>query len=202
MPEIRQVLEKCKEKASEKRDANAVILKEAFSVYFGALNMKRKKRIMMFVQNKWQLRFHQKKNVWADKFRQTFEKAIIAYKSEKRKFLEARAAKCMKDTLAKHLFRNRLSHGISARNLVTRAAFNRAYINKLTKYLLSNMLAKRIVSNAFGRARETIRGRAAWNVQRALRGYMTRNQGERLQWVKDAIAAKQKLRLNVSAKKV
>ena len=108
----------------------------------------------------------------------------------------------MKDTLAKHLFRNRLSHGIAARTLVTRAAFNRAYINKLTKYLLSNMLAKRIVSSAFNRARETIRGRAAWNVQRALRGYITRNQGDRLQWVKDAIAAKQKLRLNVSAKKV
>lgn len=85
---------------------------------------------------------------------------------------------------------------------MTRSAFNRAYINKLTKYLLSNMLSKRIVKNAFNRARETIRGRAAWNVQRALRGYITRNQGDRLQWVKDAIAAKQNLRLHVSAKKV
>ena len=64
------------------------------------------------------------------------------------------------------------------------------------------MLSKRIVKNAFNRARETIRGRAAWNVQRALRGYITRNQGDRLQWVKDAIAAKQNLRLHVSAKKV
>ena len=73
MPEIRSVLEKCKERASEKRDANAVILKEAFSVYFGALNMKRKKRTMVFVQNKWQLRFYKKQKVWADKFRQTFE---------------------------------------------------------------------------------------------------------------------------------
>ena len=202
MPEIRSILEKCKEKASEKRDANGLILKEAFSVFFGAQNMQKKKRSMMFVQNKWQLRFYKKQKVWADNFRKKFEDAIIAYKSEKRKFLEARAAKCMKDTLAKHLFRNRLSHGIAARNLVIRGVYNRAYVNKLTKYLLSNMLAKRIVTNAFSRARETIRGKAAWNVQRALRGYMARNQGDRLQWVKDAIAAKQKLRLNVSAKKI
>ena len=49
MPQIRSVLEKCKEKASLKRDASAVVLKEAFSVYFGAVHMKRKKRTMMFV---------------------------------------------------------------------------------------------------------------------------------------------------------
>jgi len=58
MPEIRSVLEKCKEKASEKRDASATVLKQAFSVYFGAKNMKRKKERMMLVQNKWQLRYH------------------------------------------------------------------------------------------------------------------------------------------------
>ena len=53
-----EVLEKCKEKASEKRDASATVLKQAFSVYFGAKNMKRKKERMMLVQNKWQLRYH------------------------------------------------------------------------------------------------------------------------------------------------
>lgn len=64
------------------------------------------------------------------------------------------------------------------------------------------MLAQRIVSNAFTRARERINGAAAWNVQRAFRGYLARSAGDRMNWVKDAIAAKKDLRMHVSAKKV
>lgn len=86
--------------------------------------------------------------------------------------------------------------------MVVRSVYSTAKIRTLTKYLMSDMLAKKIISNAFNKARERINSRAAWNVQRAFRGYLVRNQGERLNWVKDAIAAKENLRLHVSAKKI
>jgi hypothetical protein len=81
-------------------------------------------------------------------------------------------------------------------------AYISAKIRTLTKYLISNMLAKRIVTTAFNRAREKIAGHSAWNVQRAFRGYLVRNQGERLTIMKEAMTAKENLRLHVSAKKI
>jgi len=95
-----------------------------------------------------------------------------------------------------------MKRAIKAQGIVIRSVYSSAKIRTLTKYLMSNMLAKKIISNAFNKARERINGKAAWNVQRAFRGYLVRNQGERLNWVKDAIAAKENLRLHVSAKKI
>jgi len=63
-------------------------------------------------------------------------------------------------------------------------------------------LQKRVVNNAFAMARKTITEKAAWNVQRAVRGYMARNKEGRLEVVKKAIAEKENLRLHVSAKKI
>jgi len=51
-------------------------------------------------------------------------------------------------------------------------------------------------------AKKNINDRAAWNVQRAIRGYLVRNKEGRLDVVKQAIARKENLRLHVSAKKV
>ena len=51
-------------------------------------------------------------------------------------------------------------------------------------------------------ARKTINDRAAWNMQRAIRGYLSRNKEGRLDVVKNALAEKENLRLHVSAKKV
>lgn len=140
--------------------------------------------------------------MWAEQFRQKFDNAIIAYKAEKLKAFEQRAALCIKDSLKKHIFRNHMRRGIKAQGIVIRSVYSTAKIRTLTKYLMSNMLAKKIISNAFNKARERINGKAAWNFQRAFRGYLVRNQGERLNWVKDAIAAKENLRLHVSAKKI
>lgn len=64
------------------------------------------------------------------------------------------------------------------------------------------MLSRRVVSKAFNQARERIDGKSAWEIQRAFRGYRARNQGDRTQWVQEAIAEKQNLRLHVSAKKL
>lgn len=64
------------------------------------------------------------------------------------------------------------------------------------------MLSRRVVSRAFNQARERIDGKSAWEIQRAFRGYLARNKGERIQWVKEAIAEKENLRLHVSAKKL
>lgn len=63
-------------------------------------------------------------------------------------------------------------------------------------------LQKRIVNNAFSMAKKNINDRAAWNVQRAIRGYIARNKDGRLDAVKEAVNLKQKLKIEVSATKV
>lgn len=83
-----------------------------------------------------------------------------------------------------------------------RATYRAAYINRLMKLLISNTIAKKIVSNSFDRAREKICGKAAWTVQRSFRGFLARNKDDRMTWIKQSIAAKENLRLHVSAKKV
>ena len=47
MPEIRQVLEKCMEKASELRNQKAKILKKVFNIYLGAQEYHKRKHYIM-----------------------------------------------------------------------------------------------------------------------------------------------------------
>lgn len=102
----------------------------------------------------------------------------------------------------RHEFRNKLAHGLRARETIVKHTYNRAYINRIGKLLLCMTLQKRIVNNAFSLAKKSINERSAWNVQRAIRGYMARNKEGRLDVVKKAIAEKENLRLHVSAKKI
>jgi hypothetical protein len=107
-----------------------------------------------------------------------------------------------KDVVQKNIFRNQLNEAMRARSIVAKSAYNSVYIQRLTKYLIANTLATRVAHQAFTRARERINGHAVWHVQRAFRGYMCRSQGDRMDWVKEAISSKENLRLEVSAKKV
>ena len=50
MPEIRSVLEKCMDKASEMRNKKAKIIKKVFNIYLGAVDFKRKKDLVLFVR--------------------------------------------------------------------------------------------------------------------------------------------------------
>ena len=104
--------------------------------------------------------------------------------------------------LKKHLFRNKLAEGLKARESIVKHTFNRAYINRIGKLLLCMTLQKRIVNNAFSMAKKNINDRAAWNVQRAIRGYIARNKEGRLDTVKEAVNLKQKLKIEVSATKI
>ena len=108
----------------------------------------------------------------------------------------------VKDVLAKHRFRNRLWEAMKARDIVAKSAYNAVYIQRITKFMIGNILANRVVHNSFTRARERINGHAVWHVQRAFRGFLCRSQGDRMEWVKAAISSKENLRLEVSAKKV
>ena len=138
----------------------------------------------------------------ADNLKARLDQAIIDFKAFKRQAAEKKAGLLLKDSFRKHMFRNRLDKSLKARALVQKHAFNAAYIRKLTKFLICDILSKRVVSTSFNRARERIDGRATWNVQRAFRGFMCRNQDDRIEWVKESIAAKENLRLHVSAKKI
>jgi len=106
----------------------------------------------------------------------------------------------MQDVYKKHMFRNKLKRSLKARELVTKNTYNAAFIMKLTKYLSASILATRVVNNSFHKARGKVIDRACWNVQRSFRGYMARR--DKMDWVKEAIASKENLRLHVSAKKV
>ena len=80
--------------------------------------------------------------------------------------------------------------------------YNRIFINRICKLLVCMTLQKRIVADSFKLARQKIQDKAVWNVQRVIRGHMAINKGENMKRVRDALAAKQNLRLHVSAKKV
>ena len=47
MPEIRSVLEKCMDKASEMRNKKAKIIKKVFDIYLGAKEFRRKKEYVI-----------------------------------------------------------------------------------------------------------------------------------------------------------
>lgn len=164
MPDAKIVLEKCKEQAALARNKSAEVLKKAFRLYFGANEAQKYKQNIECIQARYKLIYHKKKAVWAEQFRQKFENAVIAFKAEKLKAFEQRAAYCIKDSLKKHVFRNYLSRAMKAKEIVIRSAYNSAKIRTLSKFLMSDMLAKKIISNAFNRARDAINGQASWNV--------------------------------------
>jgi len=58
------------------------------------------------VQARYKIKHHRRKLVFAEQFKQKFENAVIAFKAEKLKAFEMRAATCIKDSLKKHIFRN------------------------------------------------------------------------------------------------
>lgn len=55
MPQIKQVLDRCMEKASLMRNQQAKVLKQAFLVLNGALNFKSKVQTMKCIQSRWKL---------------------------------------------------------------------------------------------------------------------------------------------------
>lgn len=202
MPEARTVVDECIRKASEKRDQKAAILKRAYSLLIGPQIHAKKSQACLGVQCRYKLKYYKKQKQWANMFKANFEKAIIEFKAEKRKTFEQKAGAAMTKVIQTHVFRNKLAKAIKARQSFVDGAYITAYINKLRKHLISHMLSRRIVSTAFNQAREKIDGKSAWEVQRAFRGYLARNKGDRIQWVKDSIAQKENLRLHVSAKKI
>ena len=60
----------------------------------------------------------------------------MQFKADKRYILEVKAAKRIQDVLEKHTFRNKLAHGLSARETIVKHTYNRAYINRVGKLLL------------------------------------------------------------------
>lgn len=88
MPQIKQVLDKCMEKASAARNAKAKILKQAFCVFNGAFILKQKIHTMRLVQDLFRWNQHKKRERRAEHFKGLFEKAIISYKADRRKIQE------------------------------------------------------------------------------------------------------------------
>lgn len=108
----------------------------------------------------------------------------------------------MKDVLAKHLFRNQLERAMEARETVAKTSFNAAYLQRITKYMISNILATRVVHNAFTKAQEKINGHNVWHVQRAFRGFLLTSAPERKASICAAIKEKKGLKMQISADKI
>lgn len=157
---------------------------------------------MRCIQDRYRLNYMKKQKAQAFHFKELFEKAIITYKADRRQIQEQKAGKRIQDVLTRHNFRNKLAYGLRARETIVKHTYNRAYINRIGKLLLCMTLQKRIVNNAFSLAKKNINERSAWNIQRAIRGHMSRNKEGRLDVTIQAIANKENLRLHVSAKKI
>ena len=84
MPQIKQVLDRCMEKASLMRNQQAKVLKQAFLVLNGALTFKSKVQTMKCIQSRWKLNYLKLQKKQADHFKEIFEKAIITYKADRR----------------------------------------------------------------------------------------------------------------------
>ena len=188
MPECRNVLEECLKKAAAERDAKAQILKRAYCLLIAPQTITKRMHALNTVEVKYRYKYKRKQKMWAEIFRAGFEKAIIEFKAEKRKTFEQKAGMAIVDVLKKHTFRNKLQKAIKARETFIKGAYITAYINKLRKHLISHMLSRRIVSNAFRQARQRIDGKSAWEIQRAFRGYLVRSADpKRLDMVKESI---------------
>jgi hypothetical protein len=94
-----------------------------------------------------------------------------------------KASKTLKEVLKKHHFRNKLSKAIKSREQIVKFFYNNAFVSKMRKHMMASVIASRIQSLAFNRARERIDGKAAWEIQRAIRGHWARSKGDRTEWV-------------------
>ena len=93
MPQIKQVLDRCMEKASMMRNQKAKVLKQAFLVFNGALSFKDKVQTMRCIQDRYRLNYLRKQKKQSDHFKELFEKAIISYKADRRQIQEQKAGK-------------------------------------------------------------------------------------------------------------
>ena len=106
MPDAKMVLEKCKEQAAKERNIAAAAIKKAFCLYYKTTDKDKRGSFIECVQARYKIKHHRRKLVFAEQFKQKFENAVIAFKAEKLKAFEMRAATCIKDSLKKHIFRN------------------------------------------------------------------------------------------------
>jgi hypothetical protein len=93
----------------------AAHLKRAYTTFAAPSLHQRKIRAILFVQARYKLKYHKKKQVWANIFRVNFEKAIVEFKAEKRKIFEISAGKTMISVLKAHVFRNKVAKALKAR---------------------------------------------------------------------------------------
>ena len=88
MPETKDVLNKCKIKASESRNRAANVLKKAFPLFTGAVAADRKREAVRATQVRYKLKYSKRQRAYALHFRHNFERAITEFKAEKRKVYE------------------------------------------------------------------------------------------------------------------
>lgn len=136
MPQIKEIFDKSNDLASQKYNQHAKTLKEAFMCFGGVLKAKKSLERMKIVQRMYKFNYMKKQKRQREHLQSVIEKAIIAYKADKRFILEQKAGKRIQDVLDKHIFRNKLAHGLKARETIVKHTFNRAYINRIGKLLL------------------------------------------------------------------
>jgi hypothetical protein len=64
-------------------------------------------------------------------FRDKFEQSITGFKAEKRKVYELHASQVFKNVYQKHLFRNRMTSALKAREVMARANYTSIYIKRM-----------------------------------------------------------------------
>lgn len=93
MPEIKQVLDNCLFKASKEYTMRARKIKEAFTCFNAALIAKKKLHRIRFIQDRYRFIYKRRQRIQREHFNEVFEKAIVAFKADKRFILEQKAGK-------------------------------------------------------------------------------------------------------------
>lgn len=111
----------------------------------------------------------------ANEFQVKLQKAIVAFKTEKRKDFETEAAEVIEKTYRKHVFRDHLNQAIISRQFMMKGIFDLATINRSRKIWICRRQVLKILDRAFKIGKAKKEQDSVYRIQRILRGHMERN---------------------------
>jgi len=109
-------------------------------------------------------KFEQLMEERALQFKQQATEAILAYKTEKRKDYETKAAKVLADVYKKKVFRDKLAASIRGRQKVIQSINNYAIIMRLRKFCICYFTVQGMVKTAFDTGRKNEQKKSVFTV--------------------------------------
>lgn len=174
MNEVLSVLERARDKISEKKSSGANLLKHAFRLYKARAAF----RASIFQVFKFQRWWRMRKILLAEKRSQMFFEAavesIIRFKSDLRRDREVQTAKVILDTCRKKKVLDIVKNGLRYRRITKKTLKNLAMVLKFRKMYFAISLQRMIVDKAWRRILRKSQLEGAITMQRMFRGFLAR----------------------------